>query len=354
MPVADASDEDQVGKKLKCPDCGTLNLVPPAEAPAKIVSVLTSDGDDLQIDAALDPGERPPVPIPVRRPLLYEEEREIESVRQAELAARGITSGPQRDVRGRPIMPSWPLVTGVRRMLVTQEVIARWVLLSIVLGIAGQFLVESLLTPIQGQAEAIKLIFTVFGIILAAAWLAIAGPFFVAIIGDSAEGEDRILQPPQLTAFDWFPELFSFVMAISVAGLCGRAAWYLVQLVSLEPVAAVAIVGAVVVVILPITLLSTLLEASPLAVISPRLLSSLGRCAGPWLLFYSQAMALAAVVGAAAWALVIAMRPGVQEVPTLLWILSPLVVAALIVQMRLLGRLAWWISERMPPPDEPT
>jgi hypothetical protein len=251
-------------------------------------------------------------------------------------------------------MPRLPLVTGVWQMIVTQEVVTRWILLSIVLGLIGQFMVESLLTPIQGQAEAIKLIFTVFGVILIAAWLAIAGPFFVAVVGDSAEGEDKILQPPQLTAFDWFPELFSFVMASSVAGLCGRGAWHLALLIPLAPVASVAIAGAVVVIILPVALLSTLLEASPLGVVSPRLLSSLGRCAGPWLLFYSQAMVLAAVVGAAAWGLVMAMRPAVEDVPTLLWILAPLVVAALIVEMRLLGRLAWWISERMPARDEPT
>ena len=52
--------EKQVGKKLKCPDCGTANLVPPPAAARKPISVLTRDDDDLQIDAALDPGERPP------------------------------------------------------------------------------------------------------------------------------------------------------------------------------------------------------------------------------------------------------------------------------------------------------
>ena len=39
-------------------------------------------------------------------------------------------------------------------------------------------------------------------------------------------------------------------------------------------------------------------------------------------------------------------RPG-DEV-TLLWCLAPLAIAALFIDMRLLGRLAWWISERIP------
>src|SRR5262249_33797159 len=165
--------ENQVGMQLKCPDCGTQNLVPPPEAPKKPVEVLTRDEDALEIDAARDPGERPTLIVPPRRPMVYEEEREAELARQREATLRGDTRGPRLDARGRPVMPRNPLATGVWRMLLTQEVIARWVLLSLLLGFTGQFFGEALLTPIQGQLEAIKLIFSVFGVVLAAAWLAI-------------------------------------------------------------------------------------------------------------------------------------------------------------------------------------
>jgi hypothetical protein len=173
-----------------------------------------------------------------------------------------------------------------------------------------------------------------------------AGPLIVAIVGESADGEDRLNQPPRLLAFDWFPEMFSAVMAGSVAGLSGLGVWHLSQLISLDPVLSAIIVTVVVVILLPVTLLSTLLEGSPLAVLSPRLLSSMGKCPGGWFLFYLQTFVIAALVGGAAWMLwwALGIRPGDEA--TLLWCLGPLVIAALFIDMRLLGRLAWLISER--------
>jgi hypothetical protein len=238
------------------------------------------------------------------------------------------------------------LLTGVWRMIVTEEIIARWIFLSLVLGFAGQFLAEALLTPLQGMAEAIKLVFTVIGGFLLMAWVAMAGPLIVAIVGESADGEDRLNQPPRLLAFDWFHEMFSAFMAGTVAGLCGLGVWHLAQLISLDSVLSAAIVTIVVVVLLPVTLLSTLLEGSPLGVLSPRLLSSMGKCPGAWFLFYLQTFVLAALVGGAAWILwwALGIRPGDEA--TLLWCLGPLLIAALFIGMRLLGRLAWLISER--------
>ena len=117
---------DQVGHKIKCPDCGTANEVCAPAAPAKEISVLSPDEDAIPIDAALDPGERPAVIIPPRRPLLYEEERDAQHARRAEKAARGDTRGPQFDASGRPVLPRWPLVTRVLPFLYSRGVPVRW------------------------------------------------------------------------------------------------------------------------------------------------------------------------------------------------------------------------------------
>jgi hypothetical protein len=120
----------------------------------------------------------------------------------------------------------------------------------------------------------------------------------------------------------------------------------LAELANLPSPAAIAVAAAAFVLAMPITLLSALLEGSPIGVLSPRLLSSLGRCAGPWLLFYVQSFMLAAVTGAAAWALA-PRTPGTLP-PAFVWGVTPIALAALIIDMRLLGRLAWWISDKMP------
>jgi DNA-directed RNA polymerase subunit M/transcription elongation factor TFIIS len=337
--------EDQIGQTIICPDCGKQHVVPPPAKQAARRSVLASEAETPKLDPAAAPGERPKV-IPQSGSMLYEHEREAELAAEKEIERR--TGKKLRDARGRPILPRQPLLTGVWRMLVTEEIIARWIFLSIILGFAVQFLAEALLTPLQGQVEAIKLIFTVIGGFLLMAWVAMAAPLIVAIVGESADGEDRLNQPPRLLAFDWFHEMFSAVMAGSVAGLCGLGVWQITRLISLEPVMSAVIVTMVVLIVLPVTLLSTLLEGTPLGVLSPRLVSSMGKCPGAWFQFYLQTFVLAALVGGAAWMLwwALGIRPGDEA--TMLWCLGPLAIAALFIDMRLLGRLAWWISERIP------
>ena len=93
-----------------------------------------------------------------------------------------------------------------------------------------------------------------------------------------------------------------------------------------------------------------MLEASPIGVVSPKLLTTFGRMAGPWLLFYLQSFLLAAIVGGIA-CLMTSSNTSVssRELSTaIVWGLPPLLVAAILIQMRLLGRLAWWISDAMP------
>jgi DNA-directed RNA polymerase subunit RPC12/RpoP len=343
--------EKQVGESIACPDCGRKQVVPARVKPKPKPSPMTSDVETPMLDPTSAPTARPSALSPEARRKLYEEERDSEYGRALEKSRR--TGKPMEiDVRGRPILPRWPLLTGVWRMILTEEVISRWILSSIVLGFAGQFLGEALLTPLQGMAEAIKLIFTVVGGMLAVLWLAMVAPFIVAIIGETADGHNKLHQPPRLVALDWFNELFSVVFAGSVAGLCGFGVSQLLRLTPLAPTIAAAIVAAVVVLVLPFVLLSTLLEGSPFGVVSPRLFRSLGRCAGAWLLFYVQTFALAALAGGAAWMLALAIQPARDRVTVLLWCLAPLGIAALFIDMRMLGRLAWLIVERMPEGDE--
>jgi DNA-directed RNA polymerase subunit M/transcription elongation factor TFIIS len=339
--------ENDVGQTIVCPDCGRRHTVQAPPRPKQKRSVLAAAGDTPKLDPAFAPVERPPALAPEMTQKI-EQELDATPYGQALAEARRTGKPLTVDSRGRPILPRWPLVTGVWRMLVTEEVITRWILLSIVLGFAGQFLGEALLTPIQGMAEAVKLIFAVIGGFLAAAWLAMAGPFMVAIVGESSDGKDTLNQPPRLLAFDWFGEMFSVVMAGSLAGLCGLGAWELARMVSWTPFMSASFVTFVVVVVLPVALLSTLLEGTPFGVLSPRLLRSFAPCAGAWLQFYVQTIALAALVVGAGWIVWNKVNPQGGNTTAVVWLVGPIAVAALLVDMRLLGRLAWCISERIP------
>jgi DNA-directed RNA polymerase subunit M/transcription elongation factor TFIIS len=342
----------QVGTKLKCPDCGALTVAKARAAKKPAVTVLVADGEEYQLDDA------PQAPVALAPALLSAREQQIREAAQipavvAAMAAqkKAVYVPPPE----RPKRPNNPLVKGVWPMIFTQEVIARWIALALLLGFVGQLLSESLLSPMQGMAEAIKIVFAAIGMALAGVWAAMAGPFFVGIVGESADGNDELYQPPSFLAFDWFVELFTFAMALGVAALAATGAWRLFGIIpaatSIPTVVRTTAAGAVFVLLFPPMLLSALLEGTPLGVISPKLLSTLGKCAGPWLLFYLQTFLLAAIVGGAAWAL--APTTSRQPPSSFVWGMPPVVIAALIIDMRLLGRLAWWISDAMPADEDP-
>jgi hypothetical protein len=334
----------QLGKKLKCPDCGALTVAH-KRAPTKPTGpALVPEGEEYQLDETAPPPERPAVDMLLLNvePTDGENLSQIPAVTAARAARAHEVIAPPAP---RPTLPKFPLLSGVWRLLATQEIIARWIMLSLMLGFVGQLMGEAVLTPIQGQAEAIKIIFAAVGAVAGGVWLSMMAPLLVTIVGESADGSDQLYQPPQWLAFDWFAEFFSVMMAASIAGLAGMGAWQLAALASapdfvqwVAPAVAVALV-------FPFALLSTMLEGTPVAVLSPRLFGSFGRCLGSWLLFYIQTFALLAFVGLVAWSLVRSSPASSGEPsPALIWGSPFVMVAALIIDMRLLGRLAWTIQ----------
>jgi len=331
--------EDQVGKKLKCPDCGTANLVPPLEAPAKPVAVLTRDEDDLEIDATLDPGERPAVMIPPRRPMLYEEEREAERARQAEKEARGDRRGPKYHHDGRPAMPRWPLVTRVLPFLFSSGVRVRWAVLSVGLMIVGGLFLLGAWMMSQGEFGVVGgFNFMIMAFVVLAIWLTAASAIVVTIVTESSEGNDTIERWPSSVFTEWAGELmyvgFAALVSPCPGWLAGR------QLVG-NPVAQAILFLASVLVFFPIILLSQLDVGSPFGIGSARVLASLIRFPLTWLFFYGELAALAAVCVGLTFLID-------QFAPALAVLTAPLYVAALFLAARLLGRLGWKLAESMP------
>jgi hypothetical protein len=333
-----ATDE-QVGRELKCPDCGTLTVAKQS-APKTKPKLPELVGKEYELDPASKPTKRY-VPVPV-------------AVRDAEMHAhvRATTVGPDGRLivkkeaeYKRPVRPRNPLITGVLRMVFTQEVIARWVMSSILFGVAAWFLLSALVPSLSGVAQGIMAIFmAAFGAALTMVWLTFAAPTFFAIIGESADGHDRIHEPPTWSPLEGMSESFQLAAALGAAGLAGAlpswlALWAFEKAGMTLPSEAVAAIGVVIpLLVFPLALLGTLLENTPFGVVSPRLLSTLLKCAGPWLLFYVESALLAAAAGAMGYGAFLAGPPG-------LFVLPLIAMGMLIIYTRLLGRLAWWISE---------
>ncbi len=331
--------EEQIGRELKCPDCGALTVakrfVPPKrKGPRPVIA-----GKEYQLDPASAPEPRPSaIPISLRDAELHEH-------------ARATTVGPdgrlivQKVEYKRPELPAAPLIQGVWRMLLTQEVVARWVMMSILFGFAGWFLGSALIPAVGGVAQGIMAVFmAAIGAGLTVLWLTFAAPTCLTIVGESAEGHDRVHDPPAWSPLEWMGESFQLATALAAAGLAGALptwglAWGFDKAgmpLPWQVVAAVAVAGPFLV--FPLALLGTMLENTPLGVVSPRLLATVVRRPGRWLLFYAEMAALTAAAAGLAFA---AMLAG----PTGLTLLPLIAMGALVVAMRLLGRLAWWISD---------
>lgn len=326
--------EGQIGRELKCPDCGALTMAKrrAPKAPSGVAPVMR--GEEYELDAASAPEPRPaPVPISIRDAELHEH-------------TRATTVGPdgrlivqKQETVKRPVRPAVPLVQGVWRMLFTQEIIARWGMMSILSGMGGWAIFDALATPGNaGLASFSAIMVMIFGMVMVLLWLTFAAPTFLAVVSESAEGHDKLYDPPGWSPFEWLGEGVFLIVAVAAAGMPGMLMWSLRAPLAPEilVLTGVCVAG----VIFPLALLGALLENSALGVISPRLLSTLVRRPGLWLLFYLENALLGAAVAGLGWALLQAGPAGAVGLPLV-------AMAAALLHMRLLGRLAWWISDVM-------
>jgi DNA-directed RNA polymerase subunit RPC12/RpoP len=328
-----------VGQPIRCPDCGTTNLVPPQPRPVVRPTVLTPDAQTPFLDPDADPGERPYVPAPVGT-MLHEDEHEAEYRRALEKSQR--TGKPMEiDHRGRPIMPRWPLISGVLPFLISRAVPVVWIGMSVGLACAIGLLVAGIAAASAGEAFVGV---PMLAIGSALTMIAASGTYscLLQIIMESSEGNRAVYHWPGL--MDWFASLLWLGVAVPFSTLPG---WAIGRIpgVGTDPQVAALLNTVSVLIFLPIIILSQLDINSPAGILSGRILGSLLRCPFSWMLFYFEITALAAICGGATYWVV-------TNYPTAARWLMLLYTIALILFARLLGRLAWRLADAMPLEDD--
>src|SRR5205823_6587163 len=134
--------EKQVGQQIACPDCNTKHVVPPPPKPVAKPSVLASNAETPRLDSAARPAERPYVAVPVKK-MLHEEQAEEAYARALEKSKR--TGKPMEiDSRGRPIMPRWPLISGILPFVISSHVPVVAVALTVGFAAAGVVFMKGL------------------------------------------------------------------------------------------------------------------------------------------------------------------------------------------------------------------
>ena len=324
---------EQIGRKLKCPDCGSLTVVELLEEPVTKPAA-ANDEYELEIDPTLDPGERPPVIVPPRRPMLYEEEAEAARKKAEEREARGEHRGPKYDVKGRAVMPRYPLLTRIIPFMFTRGVAARWVSLTL----SWFVIVSPMWLAAQSQYGFIAALpMGIFTIIALAVWTAAIAAIAMAIIVESSEGNDEVAQWPTTNPADWAGEFFYMVVAALVSPLPG---WLLGRFIP-EPATQVLLFVGSVLICMPVSLLSQLDVGSAFAVASPRVIASFLRVPGSWLMFYVEISLI--------WLVCLGLTFATDAVSGYLTAtLLPVYIGAVLLSARILGRLAWKLAESTP------
>jgi DNA-directed RNA polymerase subunit RPC12/RpoP len=323
--------ESQIGQELMCPDCSTRNLVAPPAAPKAPRDVLVSDRDAYQLDEAFAPVERPPVIQVEYKGMLYEQEREAELAREAANAARGKKSRQKTDVRGRPIMPRWPLLTGIVPFLFSRGLPLRWLAMSVALLLVGLSLVEGILawsSPNDARAMFGGLVGTLFGSVGLLMWLAAFSGMLVVVVTESSAGHSRVHNWPPANFMESMPELLCVLVAAVASAAPGFAIGQMVTGVVCQKV--LWTVGSFWL-LFPFVLLSQLAASSPWAMLSGPLFGTGFRRPFSSLLFYCES-ALLFCVGLA---LIVATAPLRPSLPVLF---APFYVAELFLYGRLIGR----------------
>lgn len=322
---------EELGSELVCPDCGTTTIASAGRSTAASTREAAAGGrrdevDDIQLDASSAPTPRPTAHLTA---LLDREQREVDRQRQ---------EAQKRTAEARLRPPRLPLVTRVLAMLATSTVIGWWVGLSAMLFVVGVFAQPAVAgdAALGGFGAIYTICFLVVAVILGSLWLGAAGAFWLAIITESADGHDRLHDPPTTDFVSWFDGAIYIVVAGSISLAPGSGIHAALVAADL-PASQWTVVGAWLLVF-PLVLLSALEGCSPWAVVSPRLFATLTRCPIVWLFFYVETALLGVgVVGALAGMLT---RP-----PWGPALAAPAAVGASLLYARLIGRLAWWLAE---------
>ena len=302
---------DRVGQTAVCPDC-QVPLIVPAPKPKLPASLESEQGP---VDYAVDQ-----VPQQTLTPGL-----------DTSPEGRRKYLVPSGD---RPSLPAHPFLTGVLSFPFYRGVLSRWLGLSLAgMAIAALGLYAAELA-MQGYGALVAVFILAATGFLAAFWIAALGASFMVIVSETASGNDRIQEWPDVVFLDWMLDAAFLVNSLALAAVPGAAlAW-------LDPGTGRIYLGLSILVGFPVIFLSMLERGSCVSPWSTAILRSLGTGCRGWAIFYLETtLGVAAAVG-----LTILISPTLGAATA--WTI-PFDLLILIIYGRLLGRLGWYLQVHM-------
>ena len=317
---------DQVGEMITCPDCGTPMVVPRPETTPKPGREGTAAGEY----GGGERGGRVKSGAPV-------------NARRVGIAPGDTGEADEADSRGivrvRRAGPRWPFVRGILHFPCYRNTWARFLALVAGLLVVLPVLISAWTLNQIGDVQTLgaartflTLALFALGTILFLLWGIAATALLLAIVQDTAEGNDQIEDWPEPIFSDWAFDFLYIVDSFVVALLPGVVLYQILSATDLPR--GMAVPGAVFF-LFPVVLLSMLEAGSPFVPVSSLVWGSLFSRWWAWLIFYLETAAL--LVGSLALAAVVFHFTGSWGVIliAIAWVWG------LMVYFRLLGRVAW-------------
>jgi hypothetical protein len=348
---AEESEDDEDEYRLSAPE-----ERPPVSARPPVLPV--AEDDDLA--PLLE--EEPPQPARKRREragvgageVLSNDSWEIQERKdRPSLEDRLAEASGRIDYRDQEL-PDHPFRSGLGAFLFYPGVWKRWAGLSIGTAIVYYFTANAVVAGAQGGSQMFfSLIFAVMAAAAGLLLVMVEAVAILAIVQDTAAGSEQIEDWPDFLFIDWAGQAFYVFNALAFALLPGFLLASAIE--AAGPIRWVALPISFAL-FFPVVLLSQLDGDSPFSILTPRVLRSLYKAPGAWLAFYAVSSAvLTAAVAVGAGIVLLGTRVALFAwhgfVAALL--LGVLATAALMLEARLIGRLAWFCEEEEPA-AEPT
>jgi predicted Zn finger-like uncharacterized protein len=342
---------DQVGGRMTCPDCKSPVVVPPPPPKKKPIDVMGDSGVGYRLageSASEARGVVPPMPPLMPPPPMFPAAPPV--VGAAEEPHVPFDSGRTwGDMSKRPVLPRWPFFTGVFSFPLARGVPMRLLLLTVWALIAYAFVLFSLRVIAAGFAMNNAAVVMAGGMLMAISvvmtvmWFSLISACFLAVVRETAHGCDEILEWPDIAFIDWLFEPLYLFTCIGISAAPGLGLEWLMGQYGRNGQLALPIFF---IILFPILILSALEQGTPWGVVSGTVYRTFWKAWKGWLAFYATSTLLLAAAGVLATTGVYLAVPPSNHVYLGGLVVAFVGVTALFVYFRLLGRLAWYCTER--------
>lgn len=331
-PVCDTllyASPDEIGKRKNCPDChSSVEITAPRRKPRRVDPVRDEDYEGHEFVLS------EPVPVDVysqteqgKNPKTLGEEALRNAEREYE------RKHAEEDVEP----PATPLWTGLFSFFPASPVILRWVVFALMIAVACKL--SLMIHGWNASGGAMQQFFSLAGttarsLIFIITTLAL-GTTCLAILQDTANGQDEISQWPEGGLFEIITGAFPFGMAVFFSLLPGIILYTLVGSVGLMVTSRWIFLEFSLYLLFPVVQLSILESGSVAVPFSQPILRSLRDEFLLWFTFYLTSLALALIIAVTLAGLTWDTTFVVLLVMGAVWVFL------LFLYFRLLGRLAW-------------